>query len=64
MLVAPIDNAGIYKTLSAVPRSKIYTVGNENDASVYSGLQNQNFEELLEMIAATVSASSVEPVVA
>lgn len=64
VLVAPNDNAGIYKTLSAVPKSKIYFVGNENDANVYSGLQNQNFDELLEMIAATVSATAAEPIIA
>lgn len=64
VLVAPDDNAGIYKKLSAVPQSKFYPLGNENDAAVYSGLQNQNFDKLLEIIAATVSASSVVPVVA
>lgn len=60
VLIAPDDNAGIYKTLSSIPKSKIYPLGSENDAAIYSGLQNQNFDELLGMIAATISNSAAE----
>jgi len=64
ILVAPKDRAGIYSILSAVPKSTVYFIGNEGESDVYSGLQNQNFDELLNLIAATISDSSSQPVVA
>jgi hypothetical protein len=50
------------KLLNKLPKSITMYVGKPGEENVYQGLQNQNYQKLLEALAKTVSQSSAEVV--
>jgi len=61
-MVCPEDNKGIYKELERTPKTKSIYVGKEGEERIYEGLKNQNWNELLESIAKTISDTSGTPI--